>query len=176
MARREKRLVLDKYMQGTNYDDDLGGKIKESQEIQKLGTKFENDKRTLEARLERVKKINLDRSEKSALIAEIQSKIDELQQQYEQDVIAEQERIESELNEVTDQMDEAMAELDEETSAFRSMRMEAATDVTLDSVSDATAEERRRMQELKQNALQSINEINQALQSQHNNIRKKPNS
>lgn len=175
MALRQKRLVLDKNMLGTDYRGELDRKIEDSKKIQELGAKFESEKSTLEARLERIKGINLDNSQKAALLAEVQAKINELQQQYEQDVIAEQERIESELNEVAEQMDEAVAELDEEASAFGSMRMEGATDVNLGSVSDAITGESRRMKELKQNALQSISEINQALQSQHDSIRRRPN-
>ena len=113
--------------------------------------------------------------QKAGLISEIQAKIAELQQQYERDVVEERQRIEEEMESITDQIAEAATELDDEAAEFNSMRLEGATDVDVSSAGNAIAEESRRLREQKEEAQRKMDALNQALETQRNNIRSRPN-
>lgn len=175
MAMKAMRLSRSERGRTTDYSTELDRALDDSARLHELGEKFEMDKGTLEARIKKIQGINVPEEQKAGLISEIQAKIAELQQQYERDVVEERQRIEEEMESITDQIEEAATELDDEAAEFNSMRLEGATDVDVSSAGNAIAEESRRLREQKEEAQRKMDALNQALETQRNNIRSRPN-
>lgn len=175
MPRMRTSLSLSERGKTTDYSTEIGRALDSSTKLQKLGEKFEMDKGALEARIKRIEGIRVPDEQKAGLISEIQAKIAELQQQYETDVVAEQQRIEKELESITDQMEEVAAELDDEAMAFKSMKLEGATDVDVGSAENAIAAESRQLRDQKTDAQRKMDALHQVLETQRNSIHSKPN-
>ena len=95
--------------------------------LRELGAKFVEDKTKLEDAIERVQASGIKPEDKAKIIAELNAVIDAVQAQYEDDVAAEEAKVQEEIEGNLEQMDQTIDELTEQADYLRDITMDAAS-------------------------------------------------
>lgn len=129
--------------------EETGELVSEGDRLHELGEKFEADKTKLEDAIERVQASNIKPEDKAKIIAELNAAIDALQAQYEDDVAAEEAKVQEEIEGQLEQMDQTINELTEQADSLRDVTMDAAaTDASAAAeAADAKKQEFEQMKE-----------------------------
>ncbi len=134
------------------YDElhkETGEQVAEGDRLRGLGEKFEADKTKLEDEIDRVQASKIKPEDKARIIAELNAVIDALQAQYDNEVAAEQARVQKEIAGQIEQMDQAIDELTEQADSLRDVTMEAsATDAS--AAADAADEKKQEFEQMKE--------------------------
>lgn len=133
----------------TELHKEIGDQIAEGDHLVELGVKFEADKTKLEDAIERVQAANIKPEDKAGMIAELNAAIDALQAQYDQDVAAEELRVQEKIEEQLEQVEQTIDELSEQADFLRDVTMDvAATDAyAAAEAADAKKQEFEQMKE-----------------------------
>lgn len=115
-------------------------KIYEGKKLHELGLKFEADKIKLETEIMKVQNSKISANDKRKLIVALEKTVTLLQEQYEQDVTEEEQKVQKELNSHIDSMQEAADELELQSESLRNVEMEAAATDTLAAADEADAQ------------------------------------
>lgn len=134
------------------YDElhkEAGEQVSEGDRLHELGAKFEKDKTKLEDAIERVQAANIKPEDKAKMIAELNAAIDALQAQYEDDVAAEEAKVQEEIEGQLEQMDQIIDELTEQADSLSDITMDvASTDASAAAeAADAKKQEFEQMRE-----------------------------
>ena len=81
----------------------------------------------LEDEIEKVKSSKISDKDKARIIAQLNAAIEKLQEQYDDDVAAEEAKVQEEIMEELETMDEAVEELDQQADSLRNVTMDAAS-------------------------------------------------
>lgn len=136
--------------------ENVEGLLDEHTELEKLGEKFISDKNAIEAEIEKVRRAKISDADKKKLIEDLEALIAAIQEQYEQDVAAEQAKLQEEIGEQTEIMQEVANELDEQSSSFRGVKMDAAsTDAS--AAADTADERKREFEKMKSDSVAKLN-------------------
>ena len=134
------------------YDElnkETGERVSEGNRLHELGTKFEADKKKLEDAIEHVQAANIKSEDKARMITELNAAIDALQEQYNDTVTAEENRVQEEIEVRIEQMDQTIDELSEQEAYLREVTMDvASTDTSVAAeAADAKKQEFEQMKE-----------------------------
>lgn len=170
--RHGKQLSKNRSLDGTIIKEESDNKVQEGEMLHKLGEKFKSDKETLESEIEKVKDSIISDEDKREIIAQLEIAIEKLQEQYDQDVTAEEERLQQELMEQTESMQEAADEFDRQADDLRGVKMEAAS-TDMSSAAEAAEAKKQSFEQMKAEYVDKLNlQIEQA-NIQRRNIRKR---
>lgn len=123
-------------------------RIDEGNKLQMLGEKFEEDKEKLENEIDKVQNSSISEEDKRALINELNMAIEMLKEQYDTEVADEEERVQNELVEQLDAMQEGANESARLAKEFRDVQMEASnTDAS--AAADQAEEHKREFEQMK---------------------------
>lgn len=107
-------------------DNETGKEVEEGNRLHELAVKFDSDKIQLEDKIDEVKASDISEDDKKHIIAELEYSIDKLQEQYDDDVAAEEQRVQDNIQEQIETMDEAVNELDKQADSLKKVTMDAA--------------------------------------------------
>ena len=166
--RHGRQLSRNKSLDGTILNKESGDQVQEGTKLHELGVKFESDKAKLEDEIEKVQNSKISDADKRKLIAQLNAAIEALQEQYDQDVTAEEERVQQELMGQIESMQEAADELERQADDLRSIKMEAAsTDAS--AAADAAEAQKQAFEQMKAEYVEKLNlQIEQAAIQQRN--------
>lgn len=123
-------------------------RIDEGTKLQMLGEKFEEDKEKLENEIDKVQNSSISEEDKRTLINELNMAIEMLKEQYDTEVADEEERVQNELVEQLDAMQEGANESARLAKEFRDVQMEASnTDAS--AAADQAEEHKREFEQMK---------------------------
>ncbi len=108
-------------------DGETGERVAEGDRLHELAIKFNSDKTKLEDEIEKVKSSKISDKDKARIIAQLNAAIEKLQEQYDDDVAAEEAKVQEEIMEELETMDEAVEELDQQADSLRNVTMDAAS-------------------------------------------------
>jgi len=108
-------------------DSETGEQIIEGNLLHELGVKFNSDKKKLEDEIEKVKSSKISDKDKASIIIQLYEVIDMLQKQYENDVEAEEVRVQEKIKTKLEMMDEAVDELEQQVDSLKSVTMDVAS-------------------------------------------------
>lgn len=149
---------------------ETGEQVAEGDRLHELGAKFEADKTKLEDAIDRVQAANIKPEDKARMIRELNSAIDALQAQYEDDVAEEEARVQEEIEGQIEQMDAAIEELSEQADSLRDVTMEAAsTDAT--AAADAADSKKQEFEQMKHEYVEKLRLQMEQAEIQQRNIR-----
>lgn len=153
----------------TELDKETSEKVSEGDRLQKLGEKFESDKNKLEEEIDKVMAAKISRKDKAALLQELKAAIEKLQEQYDEDVAAEQARVQEEIQARTERMEEAVDELEQQADSLRGVNMDAAaTDAS--SAADAAEAKKQEFEKMKSMYDEKLRMQMEQAEIQRNNI------
>lgn len=112
--------------------------------LNELGKRFLQDKCALEERIEKLRSLQLPEMKKAGILAEAENMLQTLQEQYEKDLSAEQERLSRVAEDEQHEAAERACELQELSESLRDAKMEAAN-VDTRSVAEMTERERQEL-------------------------------
>ena len=146
--------------------------VQDGRKIGGLGAKYLSDKERLEAKIQDVQNSNLSENNKNKLIAELQSVITTLQDEYETEIVEEQDRIQENLQNEIQAMQEAMEELVRQAESLRNEKFDVgSTDIS--AAADTADSEKERLDTLKSEYTEQLkNQVEQA-EIQRRNMRNK---
>lgn len=98
--------------------------IEKGIEFQRLGNKFEGDKKKLEDEIEKIQKSFISEADKKRMIEILIKIIKELQDKYKQDIIKLRDEVYKNIQESIEKMEIAQMELEKQSNALRNMTME----------------------------------------------------
>lgn len=101
--------------------------VVEGDRLQELGAKFEADKTKLEDEIERVQAANIDPEVKARMLAELNAAMDALLAQYDDEVAAEEAKVQEKIEGQIEQMEQSIDELSEQADSIRGVTMDAAS-------------------------------------------------
>lgn len=154
----------------TEIDKEAGEQVSEGDKLHELGTKFESDKGKLEDEIEKVQAANISNKDKQKMIAQLNTAIEKLQEQYEEDVSREEERVQEDLCQQIEQMNAAVDELEEQADSLRSVTMDAAsTDAS--AAADAAEEKKREFEQMRDSYVEKLQLQMEQAEIQKRNIR-----
>lgn len=107
-------------------DNETGKEVEEGNRLHELAVEFNSDKAKLEDEIDKVQASNISEADKKHIIAQIEYSIDKLQEQYDDDVAAEEQRVQENIQEQIETMDEAVNELDKQADSLKNVTMDAA--------------------------------------------------
>ena len=165
MKELRKRGTLDSHREMREKAEDLAGR---SEELHRLGMKFEFEKAEFEKRLEAVENSRIAEEDKRKLISAIETAIELLQEQYYCDVEVIEKQIEEDLASEIEEMQDASDELEKEAADLRGVKTEAAT-TDVSAAADAADEKKEAFDRLKEEYVERLNlRIEQANIQQQN--------
>lgn len=97
--------------------------IEKGVEFQKLGNKFEEDKKKLEDEMDKVQKSFISESDKKKIIEKLMESIVELQAKYKNDIIELREEVYKNIQESIEKMETAQMELEKQSDSIRNLAM-----------------------------------------------------
>lgn len=155
------------------YDElhkETGEKVAEGDRLHELGAKFEADKTKLEDAIERAQAANIKPKDKARMIAELNAAIDALQAQYDDDVAAEEARVQEEIEGQIEQMGQTIDELAEQADSLREITMDAAsTDAS--AAADAADAKKQEFEQMKGEYTEKLRLQMEQAEMQRRNIR-----
>lgn len=163
-----RQLGRNKSLDGTILKKESGDQVEEGTKLHELGAKFETDKAKLEDEIDKVQNSKISEADKRKLIAQLNAAIEALQEQYDRDVTEEEERVQEELMEQIESMQEAADELERQAADLRGIKMEAAaTDAS--AAADAADAQKQEFEQMKAEYVEKLNlQIEQAAIQQRN--------
>ena len=167
-----KGMNLGKYVEAS-YDElhkETGEQVSEGNRLHEIGIKFEKDKIKLENAIERVQASSIKAEDKAKMIAELDAAIDALQAQYEDDVVAEEAKVQEEIEERLSQMDQTIYELTEQGDALRDVTMAVAT-TDASAAADAADAKKQEFEIMKEKYIEKLRLQMERAEIQHRNIR-----
>lgn len=166
--RHGRQLSRNRSLDGTILQKESGDQVQEGTKLHELGVKFESDKIKLEDEIEKVQNSKISDADKRKLIAQLNAAILTLQEQYDHDVTAEEERVQQELMGQIESMQEAADELERQADDLRGIKMEAAsTDAS--AAADAAEAQKQAFEQMKAEYVEKLNlQIEQAAIQQRN--------
>ncbi|MBR3358886.1 MAG: hypothetical protein IKG46_13790 [Solobacterium sp.] len=149
--------ILTKGMNLGRYDnlsyDDMNKETQEGidcdRDIHGIGEMFEADKAKLEAAYERILSSSIAHEDKARMLAELNAAIDALMVQYDEEVAAEREKVQKEIEERLNQMQETADELSKQSDDLKTIVMEAAS---TDASASASAAEVKKQEYMRMRA------------------------
>lgn len=155
------------------YDElhkETGEQVSEGDRLHELGAKFEEDKTKLEDAIERVQASSIKPEDKAKMIAELNAAIDALQAQYEDDVVAEEAKVQEEIEGQLDQMDQIIDELTDQADSLRDVTMDvASTDAS--AAADAADAKKQEFEQMKEEYTEKLRLQMKQAEMQQRNIR-----
>ena len=155
------------------YDElhkETGEQVSEGDRLHELGAKFEEDKTKLEDAIERVQASSIKPEDKAKMIAELNAAIDALQAQYEDDVAAEEAKVQEEIEGQLEQMDQTIDELTEQADSLRGVTMDAAsTDAS--AAAEAADAKKQEFEQMKEEYTEKLRLQMEQAEMQQRNIR-----
>lgn len=155
------------------YDElhkETGEQVSEGDRLHELGAKFEEDKTKLEDAIDRVQTSNIKPEDKAKMIAELNAAIDALQAQYEDNVVAEEAKVQEEIEGQLDQMDQTIDELTDQADSLRDVTMDAAsTDAS--AAADAADAKKQEFEQMKEEYTKKLRLQMEQAEMQRRNIR-----
>lgn len=155
------------------YDElhkETGEQVSEGDRLHELGAKFEEDKTKLEDAIERVQASSIKPEDKAKMIAELNAAIDALQAQYEDDVVAEEAKVQEEIEGQLEQMDQTIDELTEQADSLRDVTMDAAsTDAS--AAAEAADAKKQEFEQMKEEYTEKLRLQMEQAEMQQRNIR-----
>lgn len=110
-------------------DNRINENFDEGNRLHELAIKFSSDKIKLEDEIDKVRSSKISEKDKKRIIETLITAIEELQQQYEDDVAAEEIKVQKEIMDDFETIDEAVEELDQQVDSLGNITMDAsATD------------------------------------------------
>ena len=166
------KLTRNKSLDGTILQKESGDLVDEGTKLHELGEKFESDKAKLENEIEKVQNSKISEVDKKKLINELNVAIELLKEQYDTEVSEEEDRVQEELTEQTEAMQEAADELERHATDFRSVQMEAGkTDAS--AAADAADAEKEKFNQMKAEYLQKQKLLMEQAAIQRRNMQKR---
>lgn len=147
-----------------------GEQVSEGDRLHELGAKFEADKTKLEDAIERVQASCIKAEDKAKMIAELNAAIDALQTQYEDDVVAEEAKVQEEIEGQLGQMDQTIDELTEQVDVLRDVTMDAAT-TDASAAADAADAKKQEFEQMKEEYTEKLRLQMEQAEAQQRNIR-----
>ena len=139
-----KREGLDREEARREADD----RVRKGRELGELGRKFELNKEKLEDEMERVRDSRIPEKDKRALLLKLEEALQEVERQYERDVLEKEKETQAELVELTEIMREEADKLKEEEEHLRDVRLDVAeTDTS--AVADAAEAGKKAFEEMR---------------------------
>lgn len=155
------------------YDElhkETGEQVSEGDRLHELGAKFEKDKTKLEDAIERVQASSIKPEDKAKMIAELNAAIDALQAQYEDDVAAEEAKVQEKIEGQLEQMDQTIDELTEQADFLRDVTMDAAsTDAS--AAAEAADAKKQEFEQMKEEYTEKLRLQMEQAEMQQRNIR-----
>lgn len=163
-----RQLIRHENFDGSILSKEASDQVNEGAKLHELGSKFESDKLKLEEEIDKVRNSKLSDDDKKRLVTQLNVAIEVLQEQYDQDVAEEEQRVREKLIERIDSMQEAADELDHQASDLRSIKMEAAsTDAS--AAADVADAQKQMFEQMKAEYIHKLNlQIEQATIQQQN--------
>ena len=121
---------------------DVNEKVKEGEDNRVLGEKFETDKATIELMIDEIENDSKSYEEKKEILKGLRNMLEDLQKQYQREVLEEEYKVEEEIREQLEIMQEAAEEFAQNAESFRNMKLEVVSASTDDSV--RAAEEKKK--------------------------------
>ena len=147
---------------------ETGEQLEERDRLHKIGAKFETDKAKLEDSIERVQAANIKSEDKAKMLAELNAAIDALQAQYEDDVTAEEAKVQKEIEGQLEQMDQTIDELTEQADSLRDVTMDASP-IDTSAAAEAADAKKRDFEQMKEEYVEKLRlQIEQAEMQQRN--------
>ena len=146
--------------------------LQEGNKLHELGVKFESDKAKLEKQIDQIQRSQLPDKQKKAMLSRLREAISALQEQYDREVTEEEARIEAELNEQTETMQETADELARQARELRDVRMEAAS-MDASSAADAAEEQKATFDRMKAENVEKLKAMMEKAAVQRKNIHAK---
>lgn len=126
------------------------------------GGDFEEDLSKLEAAIERTQDSKISDSDKKAIIAQLDIAIEAVKEQYDRDITKEEERVQQELLELTESMQEAADESEHLAHELRSVEM-VASDTDASAAADEADAQKEAFEQIKSEYVDKLNlQIEQA--------------
>lgn len=144
--------------------------IAEGERLHELGTQFVVDKTKLEDAIKKVQISNIPAEDKIQMIAELNVAIETLQEQYEADVVAEQLKVQEEIEGMLEQMDEAVDELEQQTDFLRGVTVEVA-DTDASATADIAEAKKQKFEQMKEEYAEKLRLQMEQAEIQQRNIR-----
>lgn len=150
--------------------DEAEERIEKSDKLNELGLRFESDKAKLEAEIDKVNASSISQKDKAAIISQLNAAILVLQEEYEEAVVQEEERIYDEIQEQIEQMGEAVDELEQQADSLRDIRMEASSTDASAAV-DAAEAKKQEFEQMKAEYAEKLKMQMDRAEIQYRNIR-----
>lgn len=141
-------------------DKNVDSKMQEAKSIGELGKQFESDKAKLEGAMERVINAKISDDDKVKMLDQLDMAMTEVRDQFEDDVMAEEKRIEGEIEEEFEKVDEAVEEIDEVQDTISDVSFDAAN-VDLGSASNEADVKKQEFLRMKNEHAQKLAEQQQ---------------
>ena len=150
--------------------DEAEERIEKNDKLHGLGLRFESDKAKLEAEIDKVNASSISQKDKAAIISQLNAAILVLQEEYEEAVVQEEERVYGEIQEQIEQMEEAVDELDQQIDSLRDVSMEASsTDAS--AAADAAETKKQEFEQMKAEYAEKLKLQMDQAEIQRRNIR-----
>lgn len=129
-------------------DKEASDSVSEGDRLGELASRFLADKNKLVEALKVVDDLEMEDEDKKQMRLDIVTAIEALQEQYDQEVTAEEERIHSNISEQIEQIDCYIEELHVQSDSLREITMDAAS-IDASAAADAADEKRNHLEKMK---------------------------
>ena len=140
--------------------------VETNKRLHELGEKFERDKQKLEAQIDKIMNSKISSEDKRSLLQELREGVEQLQEQYINEVAQEKEKLQENLKETIGEIEEGIGELEAEEDDMRNIETEAS-DTDASAGAEAAAMTRQKFENLKSEADRDLEEMVEKLQSQN---------
>lgn len=140
--------------------------VESDKRLHELGEKFERDKEKLEAQIDKIMNSKISQGDKRSLLQELRKGVEQLQEQYDNEVAQEKEKLQENLKETIGEIEEGIGELEAEEDDMRNIETEAS-DTDASAGAEAAAMTRQKFENLKSEADSNLEEMLEKLQSQN---------
>lgn len=165
-----KQLSRNKGLDGTIIKGATDNLIGENSKLHELGQKLVSDKNKLENEIENVQNSKFSDDKKKVIIEGLEEAIGIVQEQYEQDVANEELKIQAEIEEQTELMQEGADEWQQQVDSLKAVKLdEAQTDISA-VVSEADAQ-KETFEQMKNEYIEKLNLQIEQLQIQQRMMR-----
>lgn len=168
---REYRSGKNKTLDSAILKKESEDQFQEGNKLHELGAKFESDKAELEKRIDVIRRSNVSETHKQRIISELRAAIQALQEQYEREVTEEEARVQEELDDRIESMQEAADELERQASDLRGIRMEAAS-VDASAAADAAEEQKAEFDRMKAENVEQLRKMMEQAAIQRESIQR----
>lgn len=133
----------------------IGEDAEKKKKLEKLGEEFIGDKAKLEAEMDKVERSSISASDKKAILKELKSAIEALQEQYDTEVQEPYDELQEDMEEQIETAEEGMEEMQEQADSMRNVSMDASgTDASV--AADAADEKKQEFKKIKQEAVAQL--------------------